>query len=116
MVLLDCAKSTGDALKGNRPKDKSKDLEAIRPAIKDETTEPIVVPVLGSCIQSMSNLRIRVPKDLRDLSQRQASMKIVQEALRRNPDMKDFIMDPSIAMNIKDVSFAQLVNVSVGNI
>jgi ATP-dependent RNA helicase DOB1 len=84
----------------------------VQPVRKGEKGEPLVVPVLLSTVESISHLRIFLPKDLRGLQARETAWRSVKEVERRFPD-GIALLDPVQNMDIKDERFQELVQVRV---
>ncbi len=107
-VLLYCAK--GSTL----PKDRNTTTPTpggIQPCPYGHGGEPLAVPVLLSTIDSISRLRLFMPKDLRSLEQRNHIWKSVLEVQSRFPDGVP-LLDPIADMKITDDKFKELVQVS----
>ncbi|KAI9067764.1 antiviral helicase [Trametes sanguinea] len=104
-VLLYCAK--GSTL----PKDRSVTTPTpggVQPCPSGRGGEPLTVPVLLSTIESISRLRIFMPKDLRPLQQRETTWKAVLEVQSRFPKGIP-LLDPITDMKITDEKFKELV-------
>ncbi|KAJ5232463.1 rRNA-processing arch domain-containing protein [Penicillium chermesinum] len=67
-----------------------------------------VVPAMLSCIHEISNIRLRLPKDLSQSSGRAALKKALDETMKRFPDGVSLV-DPIEDMRIKDDSFKKLL-------
>ncbi|KAJ5542173.1 hypothetical protein N7461_008176 [Penicillium sp. DV-2018c] len=80
----------------------------ISPPKEGETPRYEVVPMVLSCIKSISELRIKIPKDLTTPAARLAAMKSVDEVKRRFPDGIP-LLDPIENMHIKDENFKKLL-------
>ncbi|CAE7136134.1 unnamed protein product, partial [Rhizoctonia solani] len=102
-VLLHCAKGS---TAGKSPETPASG--AFRPCLAGQEGEPLVCPVLLSTIASIGQLRVHLPKDLRQLSGRETLWKTVLEVKRRFPK-GIVLLDPIVNMNIKDVKFKELV-------
>ncbi len=63
-----------------------------------------VVPVLLSCLEALSSVRLFVPKDLRAKDARESCGKQLSEVLRRFPDGVP-LLDPIEDMKIKDTEY-----------
>ncbi|KAL0958925.1 hypothetical protein HGRIS_014241 [Hohenbuehelia grisea] len=104
-VLLNCAP-------GSVPqKDRSEvttSPSGINPCPKGEKGVPLVVPVLLTTIESISHLRLYLPKDLRPEPSRDTVWKSVLEVHKRFPD-GIVLLDPIQNMGIKDDKFKALV-------
>lgn len=103
MVLLNVA--TGSHVD---MKDKAGSLSMIQPATDGEKSEPVVVPVLLSCLHSIAQMRIFMPKDLRPLKERESVWKAMGQVFKRFPKGIT-LLDPIENMNIKDESFKKLI-------
>ncbi|KAI0718441.1 antiviral helicase [Cerioporus squamosus] len=104
-VLLYCAR--GSTL----PKDRNTTTPTpggVQPCPSGRNGEPLVVPVLLSTIDSISRLRLFMPKDLRSLDQRNTTWKSVLEVQSRFPDGIP-LLDPIADMKITDDKFKELV-------
>ncbi|RPD65355.1 antiviral helicase [Lentinus tigrinus ALCF2SS1-7] len=104
-VLLYCAR--GSTL----PKDRNTTTPTpggVQPCPSGRNGEPLVVPVLLSTIDSVSRLRLFMPKDLRSLDQRNTTWKSVLEVQSRFPDGIP-LLDPIEDMKITDSKFKELV-------
>ncbi|KZT37319.1 antiviral helicase [Sistotremastrum suecicum HHB10207 ss-3] len=105
-VLLNCA--TGALI----PRDRNSILNTLPPGIypvePGRKGEPQVVPVLLNAIETISAVRIFVPKDLRPLGQRELAFKSVKEVLKRFPNGPE-ALDPVSHMHIEDEKFKVLV-------
>jgi len=69
-----------------------------------------VVPVTLNTIDSISSVRVSLPKDLKSLDHRFELRKTIEEIKRRFPDGVP-LLDPVKAMGIKDDSFKNLIKV-----
>lgn len=69
-----------------------------------------VVPVLLSCVQAIGQVRVFLPKELKDSAQRHTVQKAVDEVQRRFPD-GIARLDPIEAMKITDDGFHKLIRV-----
>ncbi|KAH9919459.1 antiviral helicase [Epithele typhae] len=104
-VLLYCTKDS------SLPKDRNTTTPTpggIQPCPSARGGEPLVVPVLLSTVDSISNLRIFMPKDLRPLDARTTTFKTLQEVHARFPDGVP-LLDPVKDMKITDGKFTALV-------
>lgn len=107
IVLLNCAtQSRVD----NR--NKSEAIHSINPAPSDDSGEPIVVPVLLSCIQAISHIRVMLGKDLRPLPARRDAWKGILQVKKNFPGGPPHL-DPVKNMGIKDERFLKLVKASL---
>ncbi|KAA8649125.1 hypothetical protein EYZ11_000678 [Aspergillus tanneri] len=85
------------------------DLPAgVRPPKEGETSRMEVVPVVLSCIHSISHVRIFLPKDLNSKDSRNGVKKALGEIQKRFPD-GIALLDPIENMGIKDDSFKRLL-------
>ncbi|KAK9475667.1 rRNA-processing arch domain-containing protein [Lipomyces japonicus] len=80
----------------------------IRPPEDGEKGRLEVVPVLLSCIEAISNLRIFLPQDLKSAQHKSSVEKSISEVKRRFPDGIT-LLDPIKNMNITDDSFKSLL-------
>ncbi|KAI0816866.1 antiviral helicase [Trametes gibbosa] len=104
-VLLYCTK--GSTL----PKDRNTTTPTpggVLPCPAGRGGEPLVVPVLLSTLDSVSRLRIVMPKDLRPLQQRETTWKAILEVQSRLPTGIP-LLDPVIDMKVTDAKFKELV-------
>ncbi|TEB25051.1 antiviral helicase [Coprinellus micaceus] len=83
--------------------------DGINPCPAGTKGSPQVVPVLLSTIESISHLRIVLPKDLRPDQARETVWKSVLEVHRRFPQ-GIALLDPVENMGIKDEKFKELIN------
>jgi len=89
-----------------------KELPAgVRPPAEGEEGKMEVVPVLLSCLESISPVRIFLPKDMKSQDQRNTARKNIREVKKRFPDGIP-TLDPIENMNITDDSFKKLLRVS----
>lgn len=84
----------------------------VRPPDVGEKGKMEVVPVLLSCVDSISHILIMLPQDLRSGEQRNKVFKNLEEVKRRFPD-GIAILDPIENMRITDESFKKLLRVSM---
>ena len=82
----------------------------INPAQDGDKVSMQVVPVLLTCLESISHLRIFLPDDLKPQSERNTVQKALEEVKRRFPD-GIAVLDPIENMGITDVSFKTLLRV-----
>ncbi|GJE98247.1 antiviral helicase [Phanerochaete sordida] len=104
-VLLNCASG------GSLSKDRSTMTPTpagILPCPPGQKGDPQVVPVLLSTLESISHLRVHLPKDIRSSQARETVWKTIQEVHRRFPDGVP-LLDPVQNMHITDDKFKQLV-------
>jgi ATP-dependent RNA helicase DOB1 len=83
----------------------------VRPAKTDEKSSMQVVPVLLTCLESISHLRIFLPEDLKSQSDRNTVKRALDEVKRRFPD-GIAVLDPIENMGITDTSFKKLLRVN----
>ena len=83
----------------------------IRPPQKGEKGVMEVVPVLMSCIDAISHIRLHLPADLRSADQRRSVKRAMEEVHKNFPD-GPAILDPITNMQITDTSFKNLLRVS----
>jgi ATP-dependent RNA helicase DOB1 len=107
--LLNCSRDS------TLPKDRNAASSAatpgsVQPCPSGQKGEPLVVPVLLSTIDALSQLRIFLPKDLRPLQARETVWKSLLEVQRRFPDGIP-LLDPVLNMDIKDDKFRALIKV-----
>lgn len=104
-VLLPVAEGSSRATKTQQ------DLpDGIQPAKAGEKSLMQVVPVLLTCLDSISHLRIFLPDDLKSQSERNSVKRYLEEVKRRFPD-GIAVLDPIENMNIEDASFKKLLRV-----
>jgi len=104
--------ASSTALK-NGPRIKHSELAAIAPGppgINPKEGRMEAVPVTLATIDSISTVRIPMPKDLKSIDQRLDLRKTIEEVKRRFPDGIPNL-DPIKNMSIKDESFKTLVRV-----
>ncbi|KAG7095237.1 ATP-dependent RNA helicase mtr4 [Marasmius oreades] len=80
----------------------------IRPCALNQKGTPLIVPVLLSIVESISHIRVHLPKDLRQEQARETVWKSVLEVHRRYPGAV-MLLDPVKNMGIKDDKFLGLV-------
>lgn len=86
-----------------------KELPAgVRPPAEGEEGKMEVVPVLLSCLEGISPVRIFLPKDMKSQDQRNTARKNIREVKKRFPDGIP-ALDPIENMNITDDSFKKLL-------
>ncbi|GMF72492.1 unnamed protein product [Aspergillus oryzae] len=83
----------------------------VRPPKEGENSRMEVVPVVLSCLQSISHIRIFLPKDLHSADSRNGVKKALDEVQKRFPD-GIAVLDPIENMNIKDDNFKKLLRYS----
>jgi ATP-dependent RNA helicase DOB1 len=89
------------------------DLPAISPGppgFSDKAGRMEVVPVTMATIDSLSSIRVQLPKDLKSMDHRLDLHKTVEEVKRRFPEGVP-TLDPIKNMGIKDESFKNLIKV-----
>lgn len=99
----------------NGPRIKHGDLIHISPGppgISPKEGRMEVVPVTMASLDSISTIRIQLPKDLKSIDQRLDLRKTTEEVKRRFPDGIPNL-DPIKNMSIKDDSFKTLVKVTI---
>ncbi|MCJ1412533.1 ATP-dependent RNA helicase mtr4 [Ptychographa xylographoides] len=102
-VLLQVADGSANGTKTHQ------DLpQGIRPPMEGEKVKMDVVPVLLSCIESISHIRIFLPNDLKSADMRNTVRKSLDEVKRRFPD-GIAVLDPIENMGISDNSFKKLL-------
>ncbi|KAJ5915108.1 rRNA-processing arch domain-containing protein [Penicillium verhagenii] len=79
----------------------------VHPVKEGEKGRMVVVPIMLTCIQSISQVKIKLPKDLHATA-RADTLKTVNEIRRRFPDGVP-VIDPIEEMHIKDDSFKKLL-------
>lgn len=80
----------------------------VRPPTEGEAGKMEVVPVLLSCLEAISGLRIFLPKDMKSQDQRNMARKNIEEIKRRFGDGVS-VLDPVENMGITDESFKNLL-------
>jgi ATP-dependent RNA helicase DOB1 len=106
-VLLNCASDSVI------PKDRTGVIftpGGVQPCAPGQKGVPLVVPALLSTVESISHLRVFVPKDLRQRQDRETTWKAVLEVQKRFPE-GIMLLDPIQNMGIKDDKFKALVKV-----
>jgi ATP-dependent RNA helicase DOB1 len=83
----------------------------VRPPKEGEGFQMAVVPLLLNCIQSISHVRLHLPKDVQSAGSREVVRKKVDEVKKRFPD-GIAVLDPIEDMGIKDDEFKKLLRVS----
>ncbi|KAI5819517.1 rRNA-processing arch domain-containing protein [Pyronema omphalodes] len=102
-VLLQVAQDSPPASRTNP------DLPAgLLPPAEGDEGKPEVIPVLLSCLDAISGVRIFLPTDLKPLDQRILTKKNIDEVKRRFGDGIS-ILDPVESMKITDESFKALL-------
>lgn len=82
--------------------------EGIRPANEGEKSMTAIIPITLESIESVGNLRLYMPKDVKASSQRETVGKTLREVQRRFPDGVPLI-DPIKNMKIDDEEFKRLL-------
>lgn len=82
----------------------------IQPPKEGSNGKMEVIPLTLDCIDAIANLRIFLPKDLKQSDQRSTVHKTITEVKRRFPDGIK-CLDPIENMNIKDDTFTKLLKV-----
>ncbi|KAE8150090.1 rRNA-processing arch domain-containing protein [Aspergillus avenaceus] len=80
----------------------------VRPPKEGENSRMEVVPLVLSCIEQISHIRIFLPKDLQSADSRNSVKKALGEVQKRFPDGVA-VLDPIENMNIKDDGFKKLL-------
>jgi ATP-dependent RNA helicase DOB1 len=80
----------------------------VYPPGKGEKGKMEVVPLLLSCIEAIGYVRLFLPKDLRQASDRESVRKLLNEVKKRFPD-GIAVLDPIENMGIEDSSFKKLL-------
>ncbi|KAL2801474.1 rRNA-processing arch domain-containing protein [Aspergillus keveii] len=80
----------------------------VRPPKEGEGFQMAVVPLLLNCIQSISHVRLHLPKDVQSPGAREVVRKKVDEVKKRFPD-GIAVLDPIEDMGIKDDEFKKLL-------
>jgi ATP-dependent RNA helicase DOB1 len=83
----------------------------VRPPKDGEKSHVEVVPVMLSCIQAISHIRIYLPKELQTVDARNSVKKALGEVQKRFPDGIP-LLDPIENMRIEKDSFKRLLRVS----
>ncbi|KAK1224450.1 ATP-dependent RNA helicase mtr4 [Marasmius sp. AFHP31] len=79
----------------------------VQPCPSNKKGTPLVVPVLLSTVESLSHIRVHLPKDIRQEQARETVWKSVLEVHRRYPNV--MLLDPIKNMGIKDDKFKALI-------
>lgn len=82
----------------------------VRPPPAGDSGKMEIVPIILSCVEKISSVRLTIPKELRDAAQRQTVLKYLQEVKRRFPN-GIACLDPKEDMNIRDEGFKKLLRV-----
>lgn len=83
----------------------------VRPPKEGEKSHMQVVPVLLTCLESLSHVRIFLPKEVQTVDSRASVKRSIEEVKKRFPDGLA-LLDPIENMGIKDDSFKKLMRVS----
>ncbi|KAI9254066.1 rRNA-processing arch domain-containing protein [Sporodiniella umbellata] len=102
-VLLNCS------LNSSLSKDAAGEPTGIQPATNESGLNLIVVPVSLRAIQSISHVRLVLPKDLRSSDSRKSVYKSIEEVKKRFQNSIP-LLDPINNMGIKDPSFEKLIS------
>ncbi|KAG1336573.1 hypothetical protein G6F62_006210 [Rhizopus arrhizus] len=102
-VLLNCSQDSSLA------KDAAGQPTGVRPATNDDNRNLLVIPVSLRAIQSISHIRLVLPKDLRSSDARKTVYKSILEVKKRFQGNIP-LLDPINNMGIKDPSFQKLVS------
>ena len=89
------------------PKDRS--ATGLKPPSKGDDGQVVVISVLLSTVQSISQYRVNLPRDLRPEAERKTAYRAIGEIQRRMGDIA--LLDPIKNMGIQDKSFRDLVKV-----
>jgi ATP-dependent RNA helicase DOB1 len=90
---------------------KDSSISSLHPPGPGDSGQVSVIPVLLSTIQSISQLRVKVPADLRSQGDKNTVYRALGEVMRRMPGGPT-LLDPIKNMGITDKSFMDLVKVS----
>ncbi|XP_024538268.1 DExH-box ATP-dependent RNA helicase DExH9 [Selaginella moellendorffii] len=96
-VLVNCVTEK----EGDRPK-------VARPVSLDEDGQPLVTAFPLSQVESLSAVRIRIPRDLRPAEAREQTLRTVLEVLKRFPDGLQ-LLDPEDDMKVESSDYKKLV-------
>ena len=105
-VLLEVAESTFGTFKTDR-----EIPSGMRPPEKGEKSQMQVCPVMLTCLDSISHVRIFLPESLKSADDRSRVNKALEEVKKRFPDGLA-VLDPIENMGITDDSFKKLLRVS----
>ncbi|KAJ1663298.1 ATP-dependent RNA helicase mtr4 [Coemansia sp. RSA 1813] len=110
-VLMHCKRATDQSTvrKLQATSASDGDISVIPCNISDAGGETMVVPVLLSCIDRISTVRVHLPKDLRSPKELRDMRKRISEVQKRL-DGKIPLLDPINDMGITDESFKSLVS------
>ncbi|KAJ2783574.1 ATP-dependent RNA helicase mtr4 [Coemansia javaensis] len=107
-VLLHCRRAPADAQRRLEATSAVEGDMAVVPCdIGDATGETIVVPVLLSCIDRLSTVRVHMPKDIKSAAARKDMRKRLAEVSRRL-EAQIPLLDPVKDMGITDPEFKTL--------
>lgn len=84
----------------------------VKPPGEGDKGKMEVVPVLLSCLASISGVRIFLPKDMKSQEQRNIARKNIEEVKRRFVDGIP-VLDPIENMGITDENFKKLLQASL---
>ena len=102
-TLLHCAANYDPSRRNITP-------DTVRPCEAGRQGETLIVPITLLDVESLSQLRVTIPKDLRSSQSRETAWKTISEVQRRMPDGIP-LLDPIESMNITDSGFVELVEV-----
>ncbi|KAI5294433.1 ATP-dependent RNA helicase mtr4 [Ascosphaera acerosa] len=80
----------------------------VRPATGDEKSKYEVVPVVLTCVNVISGVKLQPPKDLTSIESRKRVGKMIKEVKRRFPDGIP-VLDPIEGMGINDDNFKKIL-------
>jgi superfamily II RNA helicase len=83
----------------------------LSPPPKGDAGRVVIIGVLLTTVQAISQLRIKVPQDLRSQEQKNTAYKAIGEIKKRMPN-GPALLDPIKNMGINDKSFRDLIKVS----
>ncbi|BBN13684.1 ATP-dependent RNA helicase DOB1 [Marchantia polymorpha subsp. ruderalis] len=96
-----------DVLINSVTKDENSRRKTARPVAMDSPGEPVVTAVPLSQLESLSAVRIYIPKDLRPIEAREKCKKTVLEVLRRFPDGIQ-LLDPEDDMQVDSKAYKKV--------
>ncbi|KAI7824452.1 rRNA-processing arch domain-containing protein [Kickxella alabastrina] len=109
-VLMHCRRAdAGAARKLEATSAADGDMAVVPCDINDTAGETMVVPVLLSCIDRISTVRVHLPKDIRSSAERRDMRKRIAEVEKRLGGNIP-LLDPVEDMGIKDSEFKALVH------
>ena len=94
-------------------RDRSGLATGLNPPPAGDNGQVAIIGVLLSTVQSISQFRIKLPKDLRGQGEKNTAYKAIGEIQRRMPGGPT-LLDPIKNMGINDKSFRDLVRVRLG--